>query len=508
MNEGSSAQSSRGALPDDVAALKAMIAVRDAELYAQALLIEKLKLQLSVQNRHRFGARSEGMGQLELTIGAEPIDIAPREPARNDEAQSAKGRAKRKPLPDHLPRETIVHRPNASDCASCGRPMRKMGEDVREILDFIPGRFVVRRHVCEKFSCRDCGAIVEAELPALPIDKGAPGASLLAHVLVSKFCDHLPLYRQSAIYAREGVDLSRSTMAGWVGKMAALLAPLAERIARHVLAGEAIHTDDTPIAVLDPGRGRTKTGRYWAHVRDERPRASTAPAAAFYRYSPDRKSAHPRQHLKNYTGFLHADGYPGYEKLYQGQKIVEVACMAHVRRKFFDIHKASKSPVAEEALVRIAELYEVERTVRGRPPDERRRARQERAKPLFEELQAWLEQMLPTLPARGSLAKAMRYAIARMKRLKIYLSDGRLEIDNNIAERSVRGVCVGKKNYLFAGSDGGGMSSAILYTLIETAKLNGVDPEAWLRHVIENIADHPINRLDDFLPWNFRSCVN
>jgi transposase len=260
--------------------------------------------------------------------------------------------------------------------------------------------------------------------------------------------------------------------------------------------------------VLDPGRGRTKTGRYWTHVRDERPRGSPVPPAAFYRYSPDRRSEHPRYHLRDYVGFLHADGYAGYETLYRNQAIAEVACMAHVRRKFFDIHKATNAPIAEEALLKIAALYRIEKAIRGRPPDERRHARLNEAKPLFEELQDWLDRTLLALPARGELAKAMRYAIARMKRLAVYLDDGRLEIDNNAAERSVRGISLGKKNYLFAGADSGGESGAVIYTLVETAKLNGIDPEAWLRHVIANIADHPMNRLDDFLPWNFKACVN
>lgn len=495
-------------LPDDIDALKAMIAAQGTELYAQALLIEKLKLKLAAQNRFRFGVRSEGLDQLELMIENREIASAQRTVPEKEAEQAAKGQPKRQALPDHLPRETAVHVPNETDCATCGKPMRKMGEDVREILDFVPGRFVVRRHVCEKFSCRDCGLIVEGVLPAMPIEKGAPGAGLLAHVLVSKFADHLPLYRQSAIYAREGVDLSRSTMAGWTAKMAALLAPLAARIEAHVLAGAAIHADDTPIPVLDPGRGKTKTGRYWTHVRDERQQGSTSPPAAFYRYSPDRKGEHPRGHLKDYTGFLHADGYAGYEKLYQKEAIVEVACMAHIRRKFFDLHKATNSPVAEEALLRIASLYEVEKRIRGKPPDERQCVRQADARPLFENLRTWLETTLPSLPPRGELAKAMRYAIARMRRLKIYLDDGRLEIDNNAAERSVRGIALGKKNYLFAGADSGGESGAVLYTLIETAKLNGIDPEAWLTHVIANIADHPMKRIDELLPWNFKPCVN
>jgi hypothetical protein len=257
-------------------------------------------------------------------------------------------------------------------------------------------------------------------------------------------------------------------------------------------------------------------------VRDERPRGSVAPPAVFYRYSPDRRGEHPRKHLENYAGSLHADGYTGYEKLFRTREIAEVACMAHVRRKLFDLHKATRLPVAEEALMRIAALYAVEKQIRGRPPDERRRVRQADAKPLFEALQGWLEATLPSLPARGELGRAMRYATARMKRMAVYLDDGRPEIESepsanlgwdpdwqaNAAERPVRGIALGKKNYLFASADSGGMSAAILYTLIETAKLNGVDPQAWLAHVIANIADHSMKQIDDFLPWRFRLCAN
>lgn len=487
---------SRATLPDDVDALKGMV-------LDQSYVIEKLRAQIAGLRRHQFGARSEALDQLELLLD----DMQARQAAIGVTAEtpamdSPKDPPKRKALPGHLPREEERHGLDQTDCASCGKPMRKMTEDVREILDYVPGNFVVKRHICEKYGCRNCGTIAEAPLPTMPIEKGAPGAGLLAHVLISKYCDHLPLYRQSEIYAREGVDVPRSTMAGWIGKMSNLLAPIAERIEAHVLAGAAIHTDDTPIPVLDPGRGKTKTGRLWAHVRDERPHGSKTPPAVFYKYSADRKGERPREYLKDYKGFLHADGYPGYEKLY-GDKNREVACMAHVRRKFFDIHKATNSPIAKEALKRIAALYEIEKRARGRPPDERVRLRQNEAKEKFEGLYDWLQMMLPTVPGRGELAKAMRYAITRMKRMKIYLEDGRLELDNNIAERSVRGVAVGKKNYLFAGSDAGGESAAVIYTLVETAKLNGVEPHAWLTHVIENIADHPIKQIDDLLPWNF-----
>lgn len=487
-------------LPDDTTALKGMV-------LEQSYLIEKLKGQIAGLRRHRFGTRSENLEQLELLLE----DLEARQAGLVREAEEkacsndAEGKAqpKRKPFPDHLLRETMVHRPSELECTDCGKPLRKLGEDIREVFNFVPGRFVVHRHICEKFSCRDCGTIVEDTLPSLPIEKGAPGSGLLAHVLISKYADHLPLYRQSEIYEREGVDLARSTMAGWVGKMGDLLAPLGDCIEAHVLNGTAIHTDDTPVPVLDPGRGKTKTGRLWTHVRDERSFGSEVPPAVFYKYSPDRKGKHPRAYLRDFKGLLHADGYAGYEKLYQAGRITEVACMAHIRRKFFDIHKATNSPVADEAVMRIAALYEIEARIRGKPPDERVRVRQGHAKPLFEDLQKWLEAILPTLPGRSELAGAIRYAITRMKRLTLYLENGRLEIDNNAAERSVRGIALGKKNYLFAGSDKGGERAATLYTLIETAKLNGVDPQAWLTHVIENIADHPINKIDQLLPWNF-----
>jgi len=487
---------SRAELPDDVDALKGMV-------ISQSFELEKLRSQIAGLRRHQFGVKSEALDQLEMLLDdmearqAQVID-----PDTLPETADPKDQPKRKALPDHLPREEERHMLDHADCASCGAPMRKMAEETREILDYVPGSFVVKRHICEKYACRDCGTIAEAPLPSMPIEKGAPGAGLLAHVLISKYCDHLPLYRQSEMYAREGVDIPRSTMAGWVGKMSTLLAPIAERIEAHVLEGEAIHTDDTPIPVLDPGRGKTKTGRLWAHVRDERPHGSPSPPAAFYKYSGDRKGARPREYLKDYSGFLHADGYAGYEKLY-GDKIKEVACMAHVRRKFFDIHKATNSPIAEEALKRIAALYEIEKRARGRPPDERRTLRQEESRAKFEALFSWLQITLPSVPGRGELAKAMRYAITRMKRMTAYLDDGRLELDNNIAERSVRGIAVGKKNYLFAGSDAGGMSAAIIYSLVETAKLNGVEPQEWLSHVIQNIADHPMKKIDELLPWNW-----
>ena len=343
-------------------------------------------------------------------------------------------------------------------------------------------------------------------MPSLPIERGSPGPGLLAHVLVSKYADHLPLNRQSEIYAREGVEIGRSTMADWVGQSASLLRPLVDAVGRHVLAGGSIHTDDTPVPVLDPGRGRTKTGQLWTYVRDERPWSGPAPPAAYYRYSPDRRGERPRDHLRGYSGLLHADGYASYDALTtDGSPITEVACMAHVRRKFFDIAKSTGSPIATEAVSRIAALYEIEKRTRGCSPDHRAAVRQAEAKPLFEDLRTWFAATLPALPGRCALAQAIRYALGRMKRMTVYLEDGSAALDNNAAERSLRGIAVGRKNWTFAGSDRGGERAAAIYTLTETAKLNGVDPQAWLSNVLGRIADHPVNRVDDLLPWNLAS---
>ncbi|GGY57325.1 IS66 family transposase [Parvularcula lutaonensis] len=488
-------------LPEDVGALQGLVV-------HQALEIEKLKHQLAVLRRHRFGSKSEGLDQLELGIedleetAAEAGASASSNDPASSESADPKKKPKRKPLPEHLQREDVVHEPE-SICSDCGKPMRHLGEDVREVLDYIPGRFVVHRHVRPKLSCRDCGAIAQKPMPNLPIVRGMPGPGLLAHVLVSKYADHLPLYRQSQISGREGVDLDRSTMADWVGQCSRLLRPLVDTIGKHALGGKALFTDDTPVPVLDPGRGRTKTGRLWTYVRDERPWAGPAPPAAFYRYSPDRKGERPKDHLRGFEGFMHADGYGGYDKIY-GKKIIEVACMAHARRKLFDIAKSTGSPIAKEAIERIAELYAVEKEARGKSPATRVAIRKEKAEPVFDDLEAWLHQSILQLPGKGELAKAIRYTLGRMKRMRSYLENGECELDNNTAERSLRGIAVGRKNWTFAGSDAGGERAAAIYTLIETAKLNGVDPQAWLTDVLTRIADHPVNRVDELLPWCFK----
>lgn len=332
------------------------------------------------------------------------------------------------------------------------------------------------------------------------------GAGLLAHVLVSKYADHLPLYRQAQIYARQGVELKRSTLADWVGQSAALLEPLAAAVRRHVLAAEKVHADDTPVPVLQPGRGSTKTGRLWTYVRDSRPAGSQAPPAVWFAYSPDRKAKHCAEHLAKFEGVLQADAYAGFERLYETGKIGEAGCWAHVRRRFYEIDRASKgrSPIAAEALARIGALYRIEARIRGRPPEQRARLRRRTTKPLLENLRAWLTATLGQVSRKSVIAEAILYATTRWAALTRFADDGRLEIDNNAAERALRTVALGRKNYHFAGADSGGKRAAILYTLIGTAKLNGLDPERYLRSVLACIAEHRIDRIDELLPWNLK----
>jgi hypothetical protein len=334
------------------------------------------------------------------------------------------------------------------------------------------------------------------------------GASVLAHVIISKTVDHLPLYRQAEIYRRDGLDLDRSLLADWMGKAAWLLRPLADRIGAHVMAGSVIHADDTPVPVLAPGRGKAKTGRLWVYLRDERSHGGLAAPAVLYRYTPDRKGERCRAHLSDFRGHLHADGYSGFADLYRAGDgtpagVTEVACWAHVRRGFFDFHKATGSIVAHEALERIGALFEIEHRISGQSADRRRDIRRSLARPLLEALAEWLDDQLGLLPGKSDLAKAIRYARSRWAALTAYIDDGRLEISNNAAENAIRPITLGRKNWLFAGSDSGGERTAVLSTLVRTAKLNGVEPEAWLRDVLGRIADHPINRLDELLPWHW-----
>lgn len=493
-----------------IEAQAATIARQDVELTAHRAMVETLRLQLARLRRMQFGRSSEKLDTeiAQLTLALEDLeagmerrdDPADEEPTARPDAPGPK--PARRPLPDHLPRTIIAH-DAACTCPQCGGVLRPLGEDVTEVLDYVPASFRVIRHVRPKFSCRSCETITQAPAPELPVRRGRATAGLLAHVLVAKFADHLPLYRQSDIYAREGVELERSTLADWVGQSATLLRPLLDALAKHVLAGERVHADDTPVPVLAPGAG--KTGRLWAYLRDERPHAGPAAPAVFYRYSPDRRAEHPRAHLAGFAGVLHADGYAGFDGLYQDGRVIEAACWAHVRRKFYDLHAARQSPVAAEALQRIRALYAVEDEVRGQPPDERRRVREKRAGPLLDDMRAWLDTTLRQTSKRSDLASAIRYALTRWTALTRYVGDGRIEIDNNPVERAIRPIALGRKNWLFAGSDVGGTRAAAIASLIATVRLNGLDPEAYLRHVLERIATHPARRVGELLPWNCAS---
>jgi transposase len=522
--------------PDDAETLRALLAERDAALAERdaalverdALLlnagleIEKLKAQLAALRRDRYGRSSERLaaeiGQLEMLVGDLEEDQAEREAAA-EKARRAKGQpdkprrpALRRPLPEHLPRETVLHEPVLACRCGCTDPARltRLGEDVTEVLEKIPARLKVIRHVRPRYACRACEAVLQASAPDLPIERGRPGPGLLAHVLVSKYLDGLPLYRLSGILAREGVEIERQTLADWVGHGAWWLRLVAEAIGTYTLAQQVIWTDDTPIAVLAPGRGRTRQARFWVYAFDPRPWDGTGPPAAFYRYSPDRKGERPQGHLAGFAGWLHADGYAGYGALSlpRGNKpprIRHVACWAHARRRLFEVFEATKSPIAEEGLRQIQVLYAVEAAINGQPPEQRREQRDAQSKPPLAALHAWMLAQRRRLSGKSTLGKALQYALSRWDALTRYLEDGKLSIDNNLAERQLRGIALTRKNFLFVGSDAGGQRAAIIYTVAETAKLNGLDPEAYIAAILDRLArGHPASRIDELLPWNFR----
>jgi transposase len=506
------------ALPSDVDTLHqlvhdlaAQVADDRSELAHAQAEIERLRLIIRRFQRAQFGRRSERMDGAQLALGLEDLDAdIARLQAHQPNSEAAEqdvvsqATARRQGLPDHLPREDVAIDIDGRVCPCCGGVLHVIGETVSEMLDFVPARLRVLRIRRPKYGCRACGTIHQAAAPERPIAKGMASPGLLAHVLVSKYCDHTPLYRQSQIFARYGVEIERSTLANWVGSACWWLEPLQARLAAYVFRSDKIFADDTTIPVLDPGRGRTKTGRLWVYTRDDRPWSGPDPPAAVYFYSPDRKAERPASHLEAFHGVLQVDGYAGFERLTERGNIVLAACWAHTRRKFFDVHESTGSPIAAEALRRIAELYAIEKSIRGRTAEQRRSVRNTKSRPLIEAMKPWFETQLSRIPGGGGLAEAIRYALSRWPALCHFLDDGRIELDNNSVERAIRPVALGRKNHLFAGSDGGAERWATVCSLIASAKLNDVEPFTYLKDILQRMTEgHPMSRLDELLPWNW-----
>jgi transposase len=481
-------------------------------------IIADLRLQLHGHKKHRFGSKSESSAQLALELILEEFEI---EQAAETDYEDASSDAigtkpprtprKRKPFPKGLKRVQKTITPSDA-CPDCGGSFKVLGTDVMEELEYVPGHYIVNQIGRPRLACTCCEAVVQAEMPSRPIPKSFVGPALMAHILCCKYGYHLPLYRQSQMFANEGIDLSGSLMAGWVGKCTKLLERVSDAIRDHVFEAQAIFMDDTTVKLLQKGNGKgknkTKTARLWVYARKEDTWASGAPPAVWYQFSTSRGAEHPSKHLETYKGFAHADAYAGYNDAYRTGRVKEMACMAHVRREFFDLYKSAKLPVAGEAVLRIKKLYDVETQARFLPASERVALRQENAKPIFDDLEVWLKEQLGKISSKTPLAKAIKYALARLPKARPYLDYGFLELDNNTAERAVRPVAVGRKNYLFMGSEAGGKSAAIAYTLIETAKMNKVNPEAWLAWVLERIQDHPITHINDLLPWAYQDMIN
>ncbi len=490
-----------------------ILAERAARLSAESdrrvldIEIERLKLEIARLKRERYGQsaeRSARIEQLELSLeDLEESAAACEAAAAEITAAQPQPRRKpaRRPLPDHLPRLRVVETAPET-CPCCGGELSKLGEDVTETLERIPAQWRVIQHVREKFSCRTCAAITQPPAPFHAIARGRAGAGLLAELVFNKFGLHLPLHRQSERFAAEGVELDVSTLADWVGAVSVALRPLVDAIADHARAGPRVHVDDTPVPVL--AKGKTRTGRLWTMVRDDRPFGGNDPPAAAYAYSPDRGGEHAETLLGGFTGIMQADAFAGFNRLYEKGAIVEAACWAHARRKFYELAQLKKAPIAIEAVTRIDALFAIERDIAGLSPDERQAARAERSRPLVDDLALWLHHKRAGLSGKSDTAKAMDYLLKRWPAFTLFLADGRVDLSNNAAERALRGIAVGRRNWTFAGSDAGGRRAAALYTLIETCKMNGIDPRAWLADVLDRLPGHPVRRIDELLPWNWQ----
>src|ERR1700744_695803 len=499
-------------LPDDVELLKALLVEARSLLAERDVEIDHLKAQIDKLRRMQFGRKSEQFQrqietletQLEDPAAGRGVADVERAQARGANASSSNATtdeaASRQALAAHLAREDHVREPESS-CPDCGQQMQVLGEDVSEQLARVAAAFKVVRTIRRKFVCPCCSTIRQPPMPGLPIGRSIAHPSLLADILVSKYADHQPLYRQSTIAARDGVTLDRASMGRWVGQCEALCAPLTEALRRYTVSAAKLHADDTPIPVLAPGSRKTRTGRLWVYVRDDRRSGSTQPAAVWFAYSPNRQGIHPQTHLAGFRGTLQADAYAGFDELFLGGSVLEAACHAHARRKFYDIHVRTPSDTTQKALQYIGALYDIEASIRGKPAAERLQIRQEKARPLLQIYEAWLKAKLETLSSKSDTAKAINYSLNQWRALTLYCEDGTLEIDNNIAENALRCVSLGRKNFLFAGSDSGGERAAAMYALIGTCALNDIDPRAYLEYVLTHIADHKINRIDELLPW-------
>jgi len=492
-------------LPDDAPTLKAMLIAERARTERLTQIIKELQ-------RHRFGRRAESLPIDQLELALEDVQQIEAESEAKAEAadperratKAARRRTNRGSLPAQLPRIEEIVDVEDKTCPGCSGALHRIGEDVAERLDIIPAQFRVLAVRRPKYACRACQeVVVQAPAPARLIEGGLPTEAMVAHVVVAKYADHLPLYRQAQIYARQGIDLDRSTLADWTGRAAFLLRPLHARLLEKLKASPKLFADETTAPVLDPGRGRTKTGQLWAYARDDRPWGGPEPPAVAYIYAPDRTAERPIEHLAGFKGVLQVDGYGGYRKLAKTNAVTLAFCWAHVRRRFYELAAAGSAPIASEALERIKGLYAVEADIRGRAPEERRAERQARSRPIVLALEPWLKAKLEIISQKSKLAEAIRYALSRWEGLTSFLDDGQIEIDNNIVERAIRPLALGRKNHLFAGSDGGAEHWAVIASLIETCKLAGRDPEAYLADVITRIVQgHPMSRLDELLPWS------
>lgn len=491
-----------------------IIDAREAQIKEHSALIEKLKFELARLKRWRFGRHTEALSAEQLALWESELDgdIAALE-ARLEALQAEKNKRlsdqgddddkrqpKRRRLPDSLPRIEVMHDLESKDCPQCGEALQRIGEEVSEQLDIVPAKFFVRRHVRPKYCCRCCQTLHTAPIPAQPIDKGIAAPGLITHVATGKYLNHLPLYRQEAEFGRMGMPIPRSTMAGWFGELEVLLEPLVGRMTELLLAETILHADETPVPVLDPGAGKTATGYLWAYRSGP---WSNLQAVAF-QFAMSRGAEHPNRFLALFTGTLVVDGYSGYNTVLKRSNINEAGCMAHARRPFYEIAEATGSPIAQSALIVIGKLYEIEVQLKALSAHERARERKKHAAPILADFKPWLDQTYANAPPKSAIGQALAYAINRWTALTRYLEDGMLNIDNNPVENAIRGVALGKRNWLFAGSEAGGRRAAQFYTLIETAKLNGVNPSAYLTHVLTALPSAKATDLDALLPWNFQ----